>query len=225
MSKKISFDPSLSNSSDRVKAWLDSLFIDHSIFRLVWSNFDIVIPNKVYRCNHPTPTRLHTLAQKYHIKTIINLRGKRDCGSDALSRDTVKQLGITQFDLPFESRGAPHKDRILNLANIYPTLEFPILIHCKSGADRAGLVAALVMLFEHKSIEDAVSQLSWKYGHFKRAKTGILDEFFIYYYQQTKGKVEFLTWVEQEYHEELLRKKFKPKGFSSFITDKILRRE
>lgn len=225
MSKKISFDPSLSRSSDRCKAWLDSLFVDHSIFRLVWSNFDIVIPDKVYRCNHPTPARLRKLAQKYHIKTILNLRGHRDCGSDVLSRTAAKQLGITLLDLPFESRGAPHKDRILNLARIYPTLEFPILIHCKSGADRAGLVAALIMLLEHKTLEEAIDQLSWRFGHFKQAKTGILDQFFIYYYQQTSGKTDFLTWVEQEYHEDLLRKKFKPKGFSSFITDRILRRE
>ncbi|EHD13572.1 hypothetical protein CIN_17640 [Commensalibacter intestini A911] len=225
MSKKISFDPSLSTPSDRYKAWLDSLFIDHSIFRLVWTNFHAVIPSKVYRCNHPTPARLRKLVQKHHIKTIINLRGKRDCGSDALSRQAAKQLGITQLDLPFESRGAPHKDRILNLAQLYPNLEFPILIHCKSGADRAGLVSALITLFEGKTLDDAIAQLSWKFGHFKQAKTGILDRFFVYYYQQTQGKIDFLTWINQDYHEDFLRKEFKAKKISSFITDKILHRE
>ncbi|EUK17785.1 fused DSP-PTPase phosphatase/NAD kinase-like protein [Commensalibacter papalotli (ex Servin-Garciduenas et al. 2014)] len=225
MSKKISFDPSLIRFSDHFKAWLDSLFIDHSIFRLVWTNFNTVIPNKVYRCNHPTPSRLRKFSQKYHIKTIVNLRGQRDCGSDALSRNAAKQLGITQLDLPFESRGAPHKDRILNLAAIYPTLEFPILIHCKSGADRAGLVSALIMLFEHKTIEKAISQLSWKYGHFKQAKTGILDQFFVYYFQETHGKSNFLTWVQHHYHEDALREQFKAKKTFSFITDKILHRE
>lgn len=225
MSKKIPFDPSLSRSSDHFKAWLDSLFIDHSIFRLIWSNFDTIIPNKVYRCNHPTPARLHKLSQKYNIKTIINLRGQRDCGSDALSRHAAKKMGIAQLDLPFESRGAPHKDRILNLANIYQTLEFPIIIHCKSGADRAGLVAALIMIFEHKSVQEAMKQLSWKYGHFKQAKTGILDQFFTYYLHETQEKINFLTWVKQNYNEDLLRNKFKAKTFYSFIIDKILHRE
>ncbi|CAI3938709.1 Protein tyrosine/serine phosphatase Oca4 (Oca4) (PDB:1XRI) [Commensalibacter communis] len=225
MSKKISFDPSLSRPSDRYKAWIDSLFIDHSIFRLVWTNFHIVIHHKVYRCNHPTPGRLRKIVQKYQIKTIINLRGKRDCGSDALSRHAAKELGITLYDLPFESRGAPHKDRILNLAQLYPTFDFPILIHCKSGADRAGLVSALIKLFENHTLEDAMGELSWKFGHFKQAKTGILDQFFIYYFQQTKGKVDFLKWVQQEYHEDILRKEFRHKKLFSFITDKILHRE
>ncbi|MDI2112917.1 tyrosine-protein phosphatase [Commensalibacter nepenthis] len=225
MSKKISFDPSLSRPSDRYKAWIDSLFIDHSIFRLVWTNFHTVIPNKVYRCNHPTPGRLQKIVQQYHIKTIINLRGKRDCGSDALSRHTAKELEVTLLDLPFESRGAPHKDRILNLARLYPTLAFPILIHCKSGADRAGLVSTLIALFENQTIEKAIEQLSWKFGHFKQAKTGILDQFFIDYYQQTKGQSDFLKWVQDEYHEDILRKKFQHKKLSSFITDKILHRE
>ncbi|MDI2091068.1 tyrosine-protein phosphatase [Commensalibacter oyaizuii] len=225
MSKKIPFDPSLSNRYEYFKAWIDSLFIDHAIFRLVWSNFHAVIPKKIYRCNHPTPARLTRLKTKYRLKTIINLRGHRDCGSDALSRTQAKSLGLIYIDMPFESRGAPHKDRILKLADIYPTLEFPILIHCKSGADRAGLVAALLVLLENGKIEQAMQQLSWRYGHFKHSKTGILDAFLVHYYQETYNKVSFLDWVRNDYDENVLRQSFKSKALSSFITDTILHRE
>jgi hypothetical protein len=42
----------------------------------------------------------------------------------------------------------------------------PILIHCKSGADRTGLIAALYQYVqEGRSAEEAASQLSIVYGH------------------------------------------------------------
>lgn len=225
MKKKYIFDSSFPNRRDYHIAWLNSLFVDHAIFRLFWSNFQTVIPGKVYRSNHPTPTRLLNLTKKYHLKTIINLRGKRNCGSDALSRHISHKLNLKHYDLPFESRGAPHIDRILNLANIYKTIEFPLLIHCKSGADRAGLVSALILLFENYDIHSAMRQLSWKYGHFKYSRTGILDAFFTQYLQQTHGKVNFLYWLQSQYNEKQLKDSFKSKKISSFITDKILHRE
>ncbi len=225
MNKKYIFDSSFPNQKAYSIAWINSLFVDHAIFRLFWSNFHTVIPRKVYRCNHPTPSRLIKLTKKYNLKTIINLRGKRNCGSDALSRYTCQKLNLKLLDLPFESRGAPHIDRILNLAKIYNTLEFPLLIHCKSGADRAGLVATLILLLENYSIQEAMKQLSWEYGHFKYSKTGILDAFFQQYIQQTNGKKEFLDWLQSKYDEKQLKMSFKSKKISSFITDKILQRE
>ena len=36
-------------------AWIDSLFVDHALFRLVWTNFAEILPGRLYRSNHPTP--------------------------------------------------------------------------------------------------------------------------------------------------------------------------
>ena len=104
-------------------------------------------------------------------------------------------------------------------------MEFPILIHCKSGADRAGLVSALIMLLEGRSVRQAMKQLSWKYGHFKHSRTGILDAFFMLYAQQTQEKQNFLDWVRHDYNEQELRSLFKASKLSSFINDQILHRE
>jgi protein tyrosine/serine phosphatase len=159
-------------------AWSDSLLVDHAVFRLPWSNFAEVVPGKLYRCNHPTPGRLAALKRRYGLRTLINLRGHRKCGSDALSREAAAQLGLTHIDMAFESRGAPHRERILRFHEIYRGLQAPALMHCKSGADRAGLAAGLAILFEGGSSADALRQLSWRFGHFSRARTGILDAFF-----------------------------------------------
>lgn len=195
--------PSSLNTS--LRQWLNSLFIDHAIFRIFWSNFHPVIEGKLYRSNHPTPQRLRRFVQNHHIKTLINLRGKRVCGSDFLSRKTAQKLGIQHLDMAFESRNAPQKDRILRFYDMYNHLQFPAIMHCKSGADRTGLAAALVILFEGGTIERARQELSWRYLHFSHTRTGILDAFFLMYKEQTSGKKDFLKWVKEDYNEEELK--------------------
>ena len=54
-----------------------------------------------------------------------------------------------------------------------------MLMHCKSGADRAGLMSVLYrFLHEGVPLKEATQELSLKYGHFRQADTGILDYFF-----------------------------------------------
>jgi len=215
----------LTTRRGRLRAWSDSLFVDHAVFRLAWSNFAEIIPGKLYRCNHPTPGRLAAAKRRYGLKTLINLRGQRLCGSDSLSRDQAERLGLAHIDMAFESRGAPHRDRILRFAEIYRQLATPALMHCKSGADRTGLAAGLAILFEGGAATEALAQLSWRFGHFNRARTGILDAFFVLYAREAEGRIAFLDWVSHEYDETSLRKAFKASGLAHFITDSVLKRE
>jgi protein tyrosine/serine phosphatase len=219
------FAGDVSTPAGRRRAWLDSLFIDHAMFRTVWDNFGEVIPGRLYRCNHPTPGRLAALTRRYRLRTLVNLRGHRKCGSDALSRDAARRLGLDHIDMAFESRGAPHRDRILRFHAIYTSMATPALMHCKSGADRAGLAAGLAILFEGGSARDALRQLSWRYGHFSRSRTGVLDAFFLHYAATAEGRKPFLDWVRDDYDEHALRASFHASGLASFVNDRVLARE
>ena len=219
------FTDDLGSGRGRLKAWSDSLLVDHAVFRLAWSNFAEVVPGKLYRCNHPTPGRLAALKKRYGLKTLINLRGHRKCGSDALSREAASRLGLIHIDMAFESRGAPHRERIMRFAEIYRGLQAPALMHCKSGADRAGLAAGLAILFEGGSSGEALRQLSWRYGHFSQARTGILDAFFRLYARDAGGRVAFLEWVAQNYDEIGLKQAFTSGHLANFVTDTVLKRE
>jgi protein tyrosine phosphatase (PTP) superfamily phosphohydrolase (DUF442 family) len=212
-------------TQDRLGAWRDSLFVDHAVFRLVWTNWAEVIPGKLYRSNHPTPARLAAATRKFGLRTLINLRGHRQCGSDALSREAAAQLGLIHIDMAFESRGAPHRDRILRFHGIWQTLKTPALMHCKSGADRAGLAAGLAILFEGGSAEAALAQLGWRFGHFSASRTGVLDAFFRLYQTQAEGRRDFLDWVREDYDELALRRSFNAARLSNFLNDSVFRRE
>ena len=215
----------LSQGGSRAAAWWDSLIHDHSFLRFGWTNWAEVVPGKLYRSNHPTPGRLKRARDVYGVRTLVNLRGHRKCGSDALSRHAAAELGLVHIDMAFESRGAPHRDRILRWAGIYRRMAFPALMHCKSGADRAGLASALVVMFDGGTARQALEQLSFRYLHVRQASTGILDAFFFHYAAVAEGRMPFLEWVEKEYDERALRATFKANGLASFITDSVLHRE
>jgi protein tyrosine phosphatase (PTP) superfamily phosphohydrolase (DUF442 family) len=221
----MAFQGLIETSAHRRAAWVDSLLVDHAVFRAVWTNFAPVVPGKLYRSNHPTPGALAQAVRKYGIRTLINLRGHRACGSDALSRESAGRLGIAHVDMAFESRGAPHRERILRFHGLYQSIATPALMHCKSGADRAGLASGLALMFEGGTAADALGQLSWRFGHWKSSRTGILDAFFIRYATQAEGRLPFLDWVRDEYDEAALKRDFVAGGLASFITDRVLRRE
>jgi protein tyrosine/serine phosphatase len=209
----------------RALAWVDSLFVDHAVFRLGFANFATVIPGRLYRCNHPTPMRIRYLTRRYGLKTIVNLRGETGTGSYHLSRDAAARLGLRHHDLSIESRGAPHRDRIHRLLGFWRAADGPMLMHCKSGADRVGLAAGLCLLFEGRQAADALRQLSLRFGHIRSARTGILDAFFLRYQRDGEGRKPFLDWLDQDYDPAALRHDFHANGLASFIDDWILAHE
>ena len=215
----------IATARGRLLAWTDALFVDHAVFRLVWSNFSPVAPGRLYRCNHPTPGRLAALTRRLGLKTLINLRGPTGNGSDALSREAAGRLGLDFVDMALESRGAPQRERILRLHGIYRAMRVPALLHCKSGADRAGLAAGLFVLFEGGTARDALRQLSIRFGHIRQARTGILDAFFLRWQREGEGRKPFLDWVCEDYDEAALRRDFHANGLASFINDWVLAHE
>ena len=99
--------------------WADSLLRDHAVFRAVWDNFAEIIPGRLYRSNHPLPGRLARQVRRHGIRTLVNLRGEKPNGSNTLSLEAARRLGLAHAFLAFESRGAPHRDRILRFHDLY----------------------------------------------------------------------------------------------------------
>jgi len=213
--------------SSRRQFWLNSLFVDHAALRLGWRNWAAVEPGRLYRSNHPLPWQLRHAVRRFGLRTVINLRGERaDCGSDRLGRAEASALGLAHADAPFESRGAPHRDRILRLAEIYRTMAEPALIHCKSGADRTGLAAGIWLLLQGCPPEAALAQLSLRFGHVRQGRTGILDAFFLLYAEAAKRDPKpFLDWVHDDYDEAALRESFRAEPWANVVVDSVLRRE
>jgi protein tyrosine phosphatase (PTP) superfamily phosphohydrolase (DUF442 family) len=205
--------------------WAHALLADHALFRTGWRNWGVVAPGRLYRSNHPLPWQLREAARKHRIRSVINLRGFRpDSGADVLSRAEAHAIGLLHHDAPFESRGAPHRERVLRLAELFSRVEEPVLIHCKSGADRTGLAAGIWLLLQGRPVAEALAQLSLRHGHLRQSKTGILDAFFALYAAQGDGRA-FLDWVREGYDPAALRRGFASAGWADALMERVLRRE
>ena len=209
----------------RLLAWLDCLLVDHGIFRLAWSNFAPVVPDQLYRCNHPLPGRLATLTRRFGLRTLINLRGPTGNGADALSREAAARLGLVFIDVPMRSCVPPRREVIQHLHEIYRTMQEPALIHCKSGADRAGLAASIYLLFIGAPVAEARAQLSLRFGHFSWSRAGVLDAFLSRYQIEAEGRKSFLQWLQDDYDPLLLSYEAPSNRVIEFINDRLLHRE
>lgn len=214
--------------------YLDMLLVDHGIFRVIYPNRHR-LGDQAWRASQPAP---HQVAyyKRVGIKTIVNLRGPRDCGSYRLERRACQRHGIKLVDFQLKSRAAPAKDTIHEARTLLDDVEYPVLFHCKSGADRVGLMSTLYALFrEREQAEQAIEQLDWKFGHFRAADTGVLDHFFDAYIADDAarpakvngaGETEyFLRWVDENYDPEQVASSFTAHGWSNVLVNRVLRRE
>jgi protein tyrosine/serine phosphatase len=134
----------------------------------IGGNFHAVEEARLYRSAQLSGDALDHAIQKYGIRSIINLRG----GSirDAWYADEQRrsaEFGVLHFDLPLSAEEEPTAAQMTQLISLLETAPQPILVHCKSGADRSGLAAALFeYLVMRKGEAEAAGQLSFYFGHF-----------------------------------------------------------
>ena len=217
----------LSTPRGRAWAYLRYLWDDHAWIRFGFQNAHWVSPELV-RTNQPWPYQLRWWADR-GIRTVLNLRGEPDAAHHVLEADACRRLGLVLVDdLVVGSRAAPTLAQVLRAKALFETIEYPCLMHCKSGADRAGLLSVLYAHFRlGQPIGQAVGQLSLRYGHFRQGMTGVLDYLFERYIEETKATGESLVaWMSRPgYDPERLEAEFRAKWWGRLLTERLLRRE
>jgi len=211
----------------RFLAYVDMLLVDHGFIRVIYNNLH-ALPGGLYRCSQPSPGQIRKYHRKYGIKTIVNLRGADDTRRYAIEAKVCQELGIALIDFKgIMSRSAPYVEVLQNAHTLFDEMAYPALIHCKSGADRAGFAAALYRMFRlGEPVALAKHELAWYYGHLKGSKTGVLDFFFEEYLRaNTQQPIDFMSWLTTVYHRDQLKQAFHTRGWADFLVDKILRRE
>jgi protein tyrosine/serine phosphatase len=225
MAKSHKFD--LSSPSGRLAAHVDMAWRDHAFLRLWWTNEDW-ISDEMVRTNQPWPYQIRAW-QRRGIKTIINLRGGVGTSFYQLEKDTCEKLGMAHVDFKMTSREPPSAAKLREAEALFKSITYPALLHCKSGADRAGIASVLYLHYRKgEPIDRAMRMLSLRYGHVKQGKTGVLDYFFERYLAETKGAPKSLIeWAESGYEPLKLREDFKSRSrwWANLLVDKILKRE
>ena len=215
----------LNNPADRKQAYRDLTWGDHGFLRKRFANHHD-IGGGMYRENQPSPKRIAEWAEM-GIKTNINLRGESPKGFYLLEKEACEEHGITMIDFRVYSRDTHTPEKIRAAKELFESIEYPAVMHCKSGADRTGIMGVLYRHFHMgDTIEEAMEQLKFKYLHVKQGKTGMLDFFFNDYLKYAKlHDIEFIDWVETVYDPADVKARFMEQWSGNPITELILRRE
>lgn len=212
----------LATARDRREAWASLLLADHGVLRLAYRNRHRVT-ERLWRSSQPAPDDI-AFAARAGIRTVLSLRGD-GFGGDILEREACAREGLTFVRLLLWSRKAPPKETLRQAIAVFPTLATPVLMHCKSGADRAGLGAALwLLIVEGRPAAEARRQLSLRFGHIAQAKTGILDAFVAAYERDGEAQgLSFAQWVEMSYDPRALKHSFRPSRAADLLLGALKR--
>ena len=167
-------------------------------------------------------SRFEDLIASGELTGIVMLSGK-DSGF-------IAGADISEFDEMAEP--ALLTDALKRTHALFERIEYPALFHCKSGADRAGLMSALYLIMKAgRPVAEAKEMLSLRYGHVRQSKTGVLDAFLDAFEaaQQAAAaegrRLEFMEWVETDYDPRALNDAFRTKRWADWLIDDVLGRE
>jgi protein tyrosine/serine phosphatase len=180
---------------DRLWSYVDYLLLDHALLRLVLPNAHRVSPEMI-RAGQPWAFQLRRWRDQ-GVRSVVSLRGAGDNSFHRIERETCRKLGLQLHEFALSAVTAPTAAQVVAAKEMFDTLAYPALIHCKSGADRAGLMSALYSHFRlGEPIAVARRHLALRYGHTRAGKAGVLDYLFERYLAvSADGRPSFLEWV------------------------------
>jgi protein tyrosine phosphatase (PTP) superfamily phosphohydrolase (DUF442 family) len=187
--------------------------------QLLWkSNWHVVLPGRVFRSAQLSQEQTLAVIRDQGIRTLINLRGK--CEFDSWYYDECRaahDAGIAHEDISLAAGRLPPMTELRYLVRVLDRAEYPILIHCRQGADRTGLVATLILLlYTDAEPAEALQQLSIRFGHVRLGQTRYMDQFFDLYAEwlaeqgEKHSPAAFRHWLERDYCPGVCRAAIEP---------------
>jgi protein tyrosine phosphatase (PTP) superfamily phosphohydrolase (DUF442 family) len=152
-----------------------------SFYIFIYGNFHKV-DKDVYRSAQLFDFNTPHYLEKYKIKSILNLRGETDNQSYKDEIAFAKQYSIKHYNFAIGTSTIQTVKDMEKIVEIIKNAPKPILLHCKSGADRTALASALYLhtIKHDKNAQDAITLL---YGHFPwlTSKSDAIDKSFEIY--------------------------------------------
>jgi protein tyrosine/serine phosphatase len=136
-----------------------------AVHRRLSGNLGTVVPGRVLRSAQLTPDQLRDVVRAHGIRTVLNLRGPNP--DQPWYRDELRATldsGAVQVDVPLASDHWLSRSQVRTLLDLADHAAYPLLVHCEFGAERTGLVSALLALLQPgSSLDDARAQFSPAY--------------------------------------------------------------
>jgi protein tyrosine phosphatase (PTP) superfamily phosphohydrolase (DUF442 family) len=171
------------------------------------SNWHEVVPGRVYRSAQLSGDDLERAVRVHGVRTVVNLRGcsiplpwyVEECRAS-------HRLAVAQEDIYLSANRLPSGAEVRRLVEVLDRSEYPVLLHCRQGADRTGLAAVSYLLLRTDTpLPVARRQLGPRYGHVALDRAAHLDRFFDLYEDwlgrqgRSHSNEAFRAWVAAGY--------------------------
>jgi hypothetical protein len=164
-------------------------------------NVHTVVPNVFYRSAQLTGGTLEKELARDHIASVINLRGAQpDSGFYQSEINVCRQMKVRHDDVGMSAHRLPSPQDLDELLKDFQQMPKPIIVHCKAGSDRTGLVSTLFVALQPGANLDKAErdQLTWRRGHFGMFGTQAMDDFFNLYRSTSHGQ-SLKAWIRSTY--------------------------
>lgn len=174
------------------------------LFNYFTDNFHTVVAGELYRSRQLSEEGFDRTIDHYRIRTVVNLRGaspKADWYQEEMR--AVQSRGVAHYDLHLNAHSVPTHKQLKQLVSILKNAPKPILVHCREGADRTGLMSAMgIILLKNGSLHQAEQQISWRYNVLSPHTIGYqtLRNYFTWLdrHQRSHSKGNFVQWVNAD---------------------------
>ncbi|WP_435166331.1 tyrosine-protein phosphatase [Falsirhodobacter sp. 1013] len=135
-------------------------------------NFHPVLEGVAYHSAQPTGDDSDRWVAENGIRSVINVR-REHVGTALYDAEVAAstRFGIAHYDLGMSAGKPLSQDHAAELVALLRAAPKPVLIHCKSGADRTGLASALLLSTLGDDEDAAEAQISFRYGHISMPHT------------------------------------------------------
>lgn len=143
------------------------------------SNFHEVLPGRIYRSAQLKPKELRSKIEKHGIRTVINLRGCCTSFDWYLDECTVTHdMNVSMEDITMSATRLPARSELVRLIEVLDRCEYPILLHCRQGADRTSLASVVALLLvSDADLATARMQCTPRFAHLPILATKEMDRF------------------------------------------------
>lgn len=179
--------------------------------RMVGNNAHEVQKAQWYRAAQMNESDMTAYIKQHNIKTVLRLVGTDDSDSDDYETDVAatNKTGIKLVVAKLPTSRLPYRSELATLFEALDAIAAdpqarPVLVHCRQGSDRTGLVS-LIWLHDYQGVDFAQAREQLKFFPYMHVAVGHkVDEFLDMYENFSAGRpgVSIKHWVRDNYFEE-----------------------
>lgn len=163
-----------------------------------------LLPKQLYISSQPDPVQMRKLISSLGLRSVLNLRSEDPLRFMA-ERRVCEQAGVTYLGVKLPLEDWTPRPVLLQILQILDTAPRPMLIHCRRGVDRSGLVAAVGLLVAGLDLDTAWKQMPafsrWRALHGGRPLARVLIDYgkSLEEAGQPSSAERFRKWVRRSY--------------------------